>query len=88
MVLPAGSVPAVNVTVRQSFEKVLDVLRRDAPANSAKLLALTVEVSMAFENVITTWVFRPAFAALLAGVTDTTVGGVVSVVLAVVKTKT
>ena len=79
----AGSV-SVRVTVRPSPERLMLGEICVSPLNSVKVWPLIVFGFSGLENVITTGVFWPAPLAPLAGVTEVTVGGVVSVPAAMV----
>ncbi len=87
MVLLGVSPDGVKVTEVQGLEQVIPVLRRLGPSNTPKVFALTVFGLSDLENIRVITVFKPMFVDMLVGVTEMTVGEVVSTVAAVVKWK-
>src|SRR5438270_7483984 len=86
MVAPKGSSPALNTAVRLSAEREADEVSRLSLLNNANAVPpLIVDGVTDLLKVTDTWVKGPTLVVPLAGVTETTVNGVVSAVLAVVK---
>src|SRR5258708_4719458 len=85
MVKGAGSANALRDTVRLSGEICMDEAIRLVPLSSAKVAALTVAGLSGLEKVSTTTVLLPSPVEPSAGVTDVTVGCVVSAICRVVK---